>query len=588
MPALRLAQERTAGCRPRPSARWRRRSTSPRRTARPSRASTTCSTSTPTGRHLVEVCTNVSCALVGAQQTLEAFEHELGIRAGETTPGRRVVTLRLLECAGGCGWGPVVSVDHRYREPVQTRGRACDRRGAPCRLGSSSSSTPTRPTSRSSPSTSGSAATRSSAARCRWSPTRIKEEVLASGIRGRGGAAFPMGRKMQFVPTPDQTPKPIYFVVNADESEPGTFKDREIMLRVPHLLLEGVLISSFAIGARHAFIYIRGEYLDAYEVLRAALDEAESRGLVGANVLGSGWSCQIVIHRGAGAYICGEETALLDSLEGRARQAADEAAVPGHRGPVRIADRGQQRRDGRRRCRRSWPWAARSTRRSASRTRPARASCSLSGNVVRGGNYEIELGKLTIRQLIYDPDLGGGIPDGRSLKAVIPGGSSTPILSAAEIDATCDYDAIAKAGSQFGAAAFIVIDDRCCMVQLGAALRAVLPAGVLRQVHAVPRGRPLAGRHPPTDRGGPRLAGGARPAPRRLRPDPRAVPVPARRLLGDHRRELRREVPRRVPARTSTRAAARSAASRRWPGWVAAPVDLPNAHRPRTMIEVPA
>ena len=178
-------------------------------------------------------------------------------------------------------------------------------------------------------------------------PLKIKEEVLASGIRGRGGAAFPMGRKMQFVPTPDKTAKPIYFVVNADESEPGTFKDREIMLRVPHLLIEGVLISSFAIGARHAFIYLRGEYVDAYETLRAALDEAESRGLVGANVLGSGWSCSIVIHRGAGAYICGEETALLDSLEGKRGKPRTKPPFPGDRRPVRLPDRGQQRRDGR-------------------------------------------------------------------------------------------------------------------------------------------------------------------------------------------------------------------------------------------------
>ncbi len=297
-------------------------------------------------------------------------------------------------------------------------------------------------------------------------PEKIKEEVLASGIRGRGGAAFPMGRKMQFVPTPDKTKKPIYFVVNADESEPGTFKDREIMLRVPHLLIEGILISSYAIGARLAFIYIRGEYIDAYETLRAALDEAESRGLVGANVLGSGWSCSIVLHRGAGAYICGEETALLDSLEGKRGKPRTKPPFPAIEGlyaaptevnnvetvasvPKILAMGGDN-------------YAAVGVENSTG-TR----LCCLSGNVVRPGNYELELGKSTIRQLIYDPDLGGGIPEGRALKAVIPGGSSTPILSASEIEATLDYDAIAKAGSQFGAAGFIVIDERCCMVQLG-------------------------------------------------------------------------------------------------------------------------
>ncbi len=297
-------------------------------------------------------------------------------------------------------------------------------------------------------------------------PLKIKEEVVASGIRGRGGAAFPMGRKMQFVPTPDKTAKPIYFVVNADESEPGTFKDREIMLRVPHLLIEGVLISSFAIGARHAFIYLRGEYVDAYETLRAALDEAESRGLVGANVLGSGWSCSIVIHRGAGAYICGEETALLDSLEGKRGKPRTKPPFPAIEGlyasPTEVNNVETVASVPKIMAMGGEAYAAVGVENSTG-TR----LCSLSGNVVRGGNYELELGKTSIRQLIYDADLGGGVPEGRALKAVIPGGSSTPILSAAEIDAMCDYDSIAKAGSQFGAAAFIVIDERCCMVQLG-------------------------------------------------------------------------------------------------------------------------
>ena len=294
-------------------------------------------------------------------------------------------------------------------------------------------------------------------------PARIKEEVLASGIKGRGGAAFPMGRKMQFVPTPDQTQKSIYFVVNADESEPGTFKDREIILRVPHLLLEGILISSFAISSHHAFVYIRGEYLDAYEVLRHAPGDAERRGLVGGNVLGSGWSCSIVIHRGAGAYICGEETALLDSLEGRRGKPRTKPPFPAISGlyasPTevnnvetvasvpRILELGGER-------------YAEIGSESGTGTRLV----SLSGNVERPGNYEIEIGKLTLRELIYD--IGGGIPDGRTLKAIIPGGSSTPILTASDIDISLDYDSIAQAGSSFGSAGFVVIDDRCDMVHL--------------------------------------------------------------------------------------------------------------------------
>jgi len=297
-------------------------------------------------------------------------------------------------------------------------------------------------------------------------PEKIKETVLASGIRGRGGAAFPMGRKMQFVPTPDKTAKPIYFVVNADESEPGTFKDREIMLKVPHLLLEGILISSFAIGARHAFVYLRGEYADAFEVLRDALEEAESRGLVGVNVLGSGWSCAVVIHRGAGAYICGEETALLDSLEGKRGMPRTKPPFPAIEGlyasPTEVNNVETVASVPKIMAMGGDAYAAVGVENSTG-TR----LCSLSGNVERGGNYELELGKTTIRQLIYDAELGGGIPGGHALKAVIPGGSSTPILTASEIDTPLDYDSIAKAGSAFGAAAFIVIDERCCMVQLG-------------------------------------------------------------------------------------------------------------------------
>jgi NADH-quinone oxidoreductase subunit F len=294
-------------------------------------------------------------------------------------------------------------------------------------------------------------------------PASITDQVLAAGIRGRGGAGFPMGRKMSFIPKPGQTAKPIHLVVNADESEPGTFKDREILLRLPHLLIEGALITCYAIGAHEAFIYIRGEYLAEYEVLRAALDDAESRGLVGANVLGSGWSCSIVLHRGAGAYICGEETALLDSLEGRRGQPRTKPPFPAIAGlyasPTevnnvetvasvpRILALGADR------------YAEVGVENSTG-TR----LFSLSGNVVNGGNFELELGT-SLRELIYD--IGGGIPGGRQLKAVIPGGSSTPILSAAEVDTPLDFDSMAKAGSALGSGAIIVIDDRCCMVQLG-------------------------------------------------------------------------------------------------------------------------
>jgi NADH-quinone oxidoreductase subunit F len=291
----------------------------------------------------------------------------------------------------------------------------------------------------------------------------VLDELLAANVRGRGGAGFPMGRKASFLPKPDQTAKPIYLAVNADESEPGTFKDREIMLRVPHLVLEGILIASYTIGAKAAFVYLRGEYLTEFEVMKAAVGEARERGYVGANILSSGYSVSVVLHRGAGAYICGEETGLLNSLEGERGQPRSKPPFPAIAGlygsptlinnvetlatvPKILAMGGEE--------------YAKLGVENSTGTRVF----SLSGNVVRGGNYELELGT-SLRELIYD--LGGGIADGRQLKAIIPGGSSVPVLTADEVDTPLDFDAMAKAGTMLGSGAVIVIDDRCCMVQLG-------------------------------------------------------------------------------------------------------------------------
>jgi len=291
----------------------------------------------------------------------------------------------------------------------------------------------------------------------------VLDELLAANVRGRGGAGFPMGRKASFLPKPEDTPKPIYLVVNADESEPGTFKDREIMLRVPHLFIEGVITAAYTIGAGTAFIYVRGEYLTEFEVLKAALEEAREAGYVGKDVLGSGFDLTIVVHRGAGAYICGEETGLLESLEGKRGQPRSKPPFPAisglyaaptlinnvetlatvprilELGGARYAELGVENSTGTR-------------------------VFSLSGNVARPGNYELELGT-SLRELIFE--LGGGVPGGRELKAIIPGGSSVPVLTADEVDTALDFDAMAKAGSMLGSGAVIAIDDRCCMVQLG-------------------------------------------------------------------------------------------------------------------------
>jgi NADH-quinone oxidoreductase subunit F len=285
-------------------------------------------------------------------------------------------------------------------------------------------------------------------------PQQVIDELLAAGVRGRGGAGFPMGRKASFIPKPGQTAKPIYLTVNADESEPGTFKDREIMLRVPHRLLEGCLITAFAIQANAIFIYIRGEYLAEFEVLVKTLEEAREAGLV---------STPVILHRGAGAYICGEETGLLESLEGKRGQPRAKPPFPAISGLYAsptlinnvetIATVPQILRMG----------GAEYAKLGVDNSAGTRVF-SLSGNVVNGGNYELELGT-SLRTLIYD--LGGGIPEGRALKAVIPGGSSVPVLTAAEVDTALDFDSMAAVGTMLGSGAVIVIDERCCMVQLG-------------------------------------------------------------------------------------------------------------------------
>ena len=285
-------------------------------------------------------------------------------------------------------------------------------------------------------------------------PDALVQELLDSGLRGRGGAFFPMGRKASFLAK--GTGKPTYLVVNADESEPGTFKDREIMFAVPHRLVEGCLITAHAIGCDRVFIYLRGEYLAEFEILRAALEEVRAEGLLGG--------VTIVLHRGAGAYICGEETALLESLEGERGQPRTKPPFPAVAGvyasptlinnvetiatvPVVVEMGGKE-------------YAKIGVPPDSSGTRVF----SLSGNVVRGGNYELPMGT-TLRELIYD--IGGGIPDGRELKAIIPGGSSVPVLTADQVDTPLDAGSVAEAGSMIGSGAVIVIDDRACMVQLG-------------------------------------------------------------------------------------------------------------------------
>jgi NADH-quinone oxidoreductase subunit F len=287
-------------------------------------------------------------------------------------------------------------------------------------------------------------------------PAEITDELKASELRGRGGAFFATGMKWSFVPSKDQLPRPHYLVVNADESEPGSFKDNEILSRVPHRFIEGCLITAHAIDSQHVFVYIRGEYSGPYAILVEALEQLRDRPDIRGDVT-------IVVHRGAGAYICGEETALLESLEGKRGQPRSKPPFPAVSGlyasptvvnnvetittvPPILALGG-----------------AEYAKLGVEHSRGTRV-VSLSGNVVNGGNYEIETG-LTLRSLIYD--LGGGIPDGRELKAVVPGGSSTVILKADEIDVGYDFDSLGRLRTAMGSAGVIVLYDRCCIVQLG-------------------------------------------------------------------------------------------------------------------------
>ncbi len=283
-------------------------------------------------------------------------------------------------------------------------------------------------------------------------PEKLIEILLAANLRGRGGAGFPMGRKASLIDRGSAKPK--YLVVNADESEPGAFKDREVMARVPHRLIEGSLIAAHAIECVHVFIYIRGEYLAEFEILERAAAEAREAGLLG--------EVELTVYRGAGAYICGEETALLDSLEGRRGQPRPRPPFPPVQGlfnaPTQINNV----------CTIATvpsiiELGAAKFAEIGSESSPGTAIFSISGNVVSPGNYELELGT-PMRELIYD--FAGGIAGGRELKAVIPGGSSVPALSPDQIDVPLDYDSLGAIGTFFGAASLIVVDDRCCMVQL--------------------------------------------------------------------------------------------------------------------------
>jgi NADH-quinone oxidoreductase subunit F len=290
-------------------------------------------------------------------------------------------------------------------------------------------------------------------------PDQVVKELETSGLRGRGGAGFSMGKKASFLPHGDMDK---YLCCNADESEPGTFKDRELMHKNPHQLIEGILIAAYAAGVNRAFIYIRGEYEEEADILDAAVSEAYTRGYAGERIFRSGFSCSLVVHRGAGAYICGEETALLDSLEGKRGNPRLKPPFPANQGLYQgptlinnvetlsnvphIVEHGAE-------------WFRQLGTEQSTGTKVV----SVSGNVRRPGNYEIELG-IPSREIIYG--LAGGPYPGSRVKAWFPGGSSAPVLTEEHLDLPYDFESMAKAGSMLGSGAIIVVDDTASIVSV--------------------------------------------------------------------------------------------------------------------------
>jgi NADH-quinone oxidoreductase subunit F len=303
-------------------------------------------------------------------------------------------------------------------------------------------------------------------------PDAVTEEVKKSGLRGRGGAGFPAGMKWSFLDRKSE--KPRYLVCNADESEPGTFKDRYLMEKIPHLLIEGMITGSFALGAKTSYIYVRGEYMYVIRILEKAIEEAYAAGFLGKNILGTDFSLDLYVHPGAGAYICGEETALLESLEGKRGNPRLKPPFPAVAGlyasptvvnnvetiaavgPIVNMGGDEYAKIG----------IGRST---------GTKLISASGNINKPGVYEIEMG-ITVNEFLYSDEYCGGIQDGRNLKAIVPGGSSVPILpanlilkTAAGEERLMTYESLSDGGfatgSMLGSGGFIVYDERACIVR---------------------------------------------------------------------------------------------------------------------------
>jgi NADH-quinone oxidoreductase subunit F len=424
----------------------------------------------PQGETLIEVCTTLSCTLNGAEGVLQSTCRKLGIQPGQTTPDRKF-TVKRVECLAACGGAPAVQVNGEWLEHASEADLDRVLAGEKLRRKFEWPKSPGehvifknvwKPGSASLGVYEAGGGYRELKKFLGTPPEAIIEEVKKANLRGRGGAGFPTGMKWGFLPKDD---KPRYLCVNADESEPGTYKDRVILENDPHQLIEGTVVTAHAIKAKLAYIYIRGEFHEGYATLDKALREARAAGYVGKNILGSGVDVEVHIHRGAGSYECGEETALIESLEGKRGQPRVKPPFPaivGLYGCPTIVNNVETIAMIPLILGRGADWFASV---GVEKNGGPKLYC-VSGHVERPGIYEAPVGRVSLRELIFGEGYARGIRGGKKLKAVIPGGSSTPVLLPHEIDVNMDLESLQKAGSALGSAGTIVMDEETCMVSV--------------------------------------------------------------------------------------------------------------------------
>jgi NADH-quinone oxidoreductase subunit F len=431
----------------------------------------------PAGRYHIQVCTNISCMLRGGNEIFHHVQKRLGIGNKEVSP-TGTFSLEEVECMGACTGAPAMQVNYDFYENLTPdkideifeqlqEGRKP--KPAPVTSGSVHERLPAEvvvisrrfgiPDSRKIDvflANEGYQALEK--ALKQMTPEQIIEEMKKSNLRGRGGAGFPAGMKWSFVPKDPNKQK--YILANCDESEPGTCKDRPLMEMDPHQLIEGMVIAGRAVGASRGYAYIRGEYRYVIDIMEAAITEAYAKGYLGKNILGSGFDFDLAAHTGAGAYECGEESALMESLEGKRgypRIRPPFPAVVGLYGCPTVINNAETLSSVPSVILRGGEWYANLGTPKNGGTR----LYAISGHVNRPGIYELPLG-FNLKRMIEE--VAGGVAGRKKLKAVVPGGSSCPLLAADEIDIALDFDSVAKAGSMLGSGGTVVMDEDTCMV----------------------------------------------------------------------------------------------------------------------------